>query len=1321
MAFTYLSGFSVDGNVGIGADIPGAKLEINDTNKAINTKGNLFVSTTDALAVDKGGQISLGGVWSGTSQIQFAGIAGRKENATSGNAGGYLQFSTTVSSGGNLTEKMRIASDGKTTITANNGTIMHLKSLGSLANSKELLFQSGGDRVIIDAKEGASPFGVTDLSFELGSIEKMRLIETGQLKLNAYDSTNLTGTPTYLLGTDASGNIVKTNTVPGSAAGPYLPLAGGTLSGTVNINASTALMMSLNRTSALGGYLRFQNNSVDKFYIGSRGVVSGGSGTGYDIYAVAGNDLRFFAGAALALTLDTSQNATFAGKVIAGSWYQGNSNTNTLWSSTSLGVYLQTPGSTASNNNSKIFFRNSGDIVKHTFDTNNGDATFTGAVYADSFDASGKILMGTDGTLSWGAAQDYGKLTYDTGKIIIRSVSGKAIEFQTNGSTEALTLDTSQNATFAGNVEINGATGITGLNGITFQNGCILDDSIGAEYLKLKYNGAAAGGLQIFDNQNTIQGYLYADGGGTSNFGLLTGSGQWGVRTTENAATSLFYGGGDKLSTTSTGVTVTGAATATTFLGDLSGTINTVTTAVTKANATNDTTVATTAFVQNLIGTIPAGLVFQGTWNASTNTPTLASGTGTTGYFYIVSVAGTTNLDGITDWEVGDWAVFVEQGASDQWEKVDNSSVLDGIGTGQTVALWSGSGTSNTLTDAPITVTATSVVFTRDIMPSAENLYDIGSAATRWEDIYGDQVYGRDFYVDEYIYHNGDTNTYIRFTADTQTFRTGGDDRLILTNSLATLSEPLLIDGVLNYTGLEIKGTGASRPAVNFTNVTQGDLGSIFGTEGNALAFATNGGAASLTLDSGLNATFAGDVLINDGYLEVQKAPAAAQQTIMIDVDCNPTGNTGSGIISLSAGSNAQAKTQIEQVTSGGSGSFGTYLDTNIINRGLSAAAHANINFITGSSTSASSIVMTIGGGTQKGNVGIGTTSPGAKLSINDNGVNVVNLQLVKTIGGSNNLTIGNTFSGGSTFALNAGITAVANGGFEVRDVDAGVARMVIQKTTGNVGIGDTSPSTKIDVYQSVVGTGVADFRHVNGNRILLNPSYNYYDAYNHIFRGLSGTSTHMTIDLSGNVGIGTTSVFSGAELDVYGDIVLMQKNWALRGNNANADFCIEELIGTGFSDTNVKLTVQSGGNVGIGTTSPGSLLHIKGETKAYITFEDTTDGTIGFVGDAAQMLTSGTFDNLGLRGEGGIQFGVSNVIKMVLDSSGNVGIGTTAPGAKLQVDGGIQMSDDTDTAVAGKVGTVRYRTSGNNSYVDMCMQTAASTYEWINIVQNNW
>ena len=257
-----------------------------------------------------------------------------------------------------------------------------------------------------------------------------------------------------------------------------------------------------------------------------------GAGSGKDTRVVFGNNRNLLfertssstptSTGTTVLTLDINNDATFANKVRANNWFQGVDGTNTLYSSATAGTILQTAGLTANNNDSKIYFRNSATTVKHTFDTNNGDATFVGAV------------------------------------------------------------------------------------------------------------------------------------------------------------------------------------TSPTFLGDLNGTINTVTTAVTKANATNDTTVATTAFVQNLIGTIPAGLVFQGTWNAATNTPTLTSGSGTTGHFYIVSVDGTTNLDGITDWKVGDWAVFVEQGASDQWEKVDNSSVLDGVGTGQTLPLWAGSGTSNTLTDSNI-------------------------------------------------------------------------------------------------------------------------------------------------------------------------------------------------------------------------------------------------------------------------------------------------------------------------------------------------------------------------------------------------------------------------------------------------------------------------------------------------------------------------------------------------------------------------------------------------------------------------------------------
>jgi hypothetical protein len=72
---------------------------------------------------------------------------------------------------------------------------------------------------------------------------------------------------------------------------------------------------------------------------------------------------------------------------------------------------------------------------------------------------------------------------------------------------------------------------------------------------------------------------------------------------------------------------------------------------------------------------ITDGLDFQGTWDANTNTPTLTSSSGTKGHFYIVDTAGSTNLDGITDWNNGDWAVF----DGSVWRKVDNTDSVTSV------------------------------------------------------------------------------------------------------------------------------------------------------------------------------------------------------------------------------------------------------------------------------------------------------------------------------------------------------------------------------------------------------------------------------------------------------------------------------------------------------------------------------------------------------------------------------------------------------------------------------------------------------------------
>jgi hypothetical protein len=79
--------------------------------------------------------------------------------------------------------------------------------------------------------------------------------------------------------------------------------------------------------------------------------------------------------------------------------------------------------------------------------------------------------------------------------------------------------------------------------------------------------------------------------------------------------------------------------------------------------------------ISQLPAAVLGALSYQGTWNASTNTPTLTSSVGTKGYYYVVNVAGNTNLNGITDWLVGDWAVY--NGSA--WQKIDNTDAVTSV------------------------------------------------------------------------------------------------------------------------------------------------------------------------------------------------------------------------------------------------------------------------------------------------------------------------------------------------------------------------------------------------------------------------------------------------------------------------------------------------------------------------------------------------------------------------------------------------------------------------------------------------------------------
>ena len=84
-----------------------------------------------------------------------------------------------------------------------------------------------------------------------------------------------------------------------------------------------------------------------------------------------------------------------------------------------------------------------------------------------------------------------------------------------------------------------------------------------------------------------------------------------------------------------------------------------------------------------------SGLEFQAAWDASEGLAPVPSSEVTlanVGKYWVVSVAGNTNLDGITDWEIGDWAIISRDSADNVfWGKIDNSAAITGTGTNNTL------------------------------------------------------------------------------------------------------------------------------------------------------------------------------------------------------------------------------------------------------------------------------------------------------------------------------------------------------------------------------------------------------------------------------------------------------------------------------------------------------------------------------------------------------------------------------------------------------------------------------------------------------------
>jgi len=603
------------------------------------------------------------------------------------------------------------------------------------------------------------------MSFNTNGSEKLRIVSGGGISFAGATNFGSAGQVLKSNGS-ASPAWVDASTVIG---GPYLPLAGGTMTGVTQFNDHTQHGDQVSAKWGAGNDLTIKHNATDSFienYTGHLSVVNYSNDKDIIFWGDDGTG-----GIAQYLVIDGGAVET---------------------------RFLK---STRHFDDVGAYFGDSADLqIYHDGSNSYIDEIGTGFLNIQS-DTALVLANGAGEPYFIGTSNSSVKLYYD---------NSKKLETTTSGITVTGGWVTSGVSVAQASVEhIDNAKAM-------FGNGNDLQIYHSASHSYINDTGTGDLYIQASDNMY-FQTY---------------GSGKRWITLTENAGVDLFYNDIHKLSTGAVSV-----GTATTAGGTLIDGWKTTT----QANAINDTTIATTAYVNNKIALIPAGLVFQGTWNAATNTPTLTSGSGTTGHFYIVSTDGSTNLDGITDWKVGDWAVFVEQGASDQWEKVDNSSVLDGSGTGQKVTMWSGSGTSNTLTDAPITISGSNTTVTGKL--------GIGALNT-----------GFNLYNNGTTYLNGATTVDDAFTQSGGLASTFSGDVTATANYSAGNSKIIY---KAQRSGGAVAGDWSYDDATTDMSLGTSTAHSFSLKTGNTRA---------LTLNSSQNATFAGNVLVNGTNVTVANA-----------------------------------------------------------------------------------------------------------------------------------------------------------------------------------------------------------------------------------------------------------------------------------------------------------------------------------------------------------------------------------------------------------------------------------------------------------------
>lgn len=303
------------------------------------------------------------------------------------------------------------------------------------------------------------------------------------------------------------------------------------------------------------------------------------------------------------------------------------------------------------------------------------------------------------------------------------------------------------------------------------------------------------------------------------------------------------------------------------------------------------------------------------------------------------------------------------------------------------------------------------------------------------------------------------------------------------------------------------------------------------------------------------------------------------------------------------------------------------------------------------------------------GNVGIGITNPAYILDIHSGTTNVA----ARFKSGDNQAWISVQDDDSGTYGALFGTDSDA--GHHIVLADRSANKRLVVDGSGNVGIGTDTPTAKLDVDGeiSIGGGQAADEARITfrasdeSKRFTIETDLDGSTSNDLLGFRNHGTDNILVLKGDGNVGIGTTSPselltiaaesptlrFEDISSSNYTEMYVNNFDTYL---NTNGRFFIQNQGST-------KVTFKSDGNVGIGVTSPDVKFHVSGDTKfdnAYVL------DSIKHSGDSDTQIKF-TTDTIG--------FDTAGSERLTIKSDGDIGVGTTSPGEKLEVSGNIKAS----------------------------------------------